>query len=351
VDVFTHALLGATLARASAAERASNLTMRERMMVGGLAGAFPDIDFAAFAIDPLRFLADWHQGPTHSLVLLPLWAALLGAVVARLASRRRVFAPAAFVAGLGIASHIASDAITAYGTAVFFPLSTLRVGFSTVFVIDPLFTLIVLAGLIAATAPGRRSFAVAGLLALCLYVSGLAFLQQRALDVARAYATAAGLSFEHVDALAQPFSPFNWKLIGVEGDRYHEAHVNLAGHSVALPLPARLAKIAGAYRAPAQLAWRVRHRYGDREDLRGLVEQRWQDPAFAPYRRFAAYPAVSRIDGNGNCVWFTDLRYDLPMLPDTFRYGFCRDDSVQGWALFRLRYFSEHARQRVPSSR
>jgi inner membrane protein len=46
-------------------------------------------------------------------------------------------------------------------------------------------------------------------------------------------------------------------------------------------------------------------------------------------------------------VWFTDLRYDLPALPDTFRYGFCRDAAGEAWTLYRLRYFSDDARQPV----
>jgi inner membrane protein len=75
----------------------------------------------------------------------------------------------------------------------------------------------------------------------------------------------------------------------------------------------------------------------------------WNDPRFAPFRRFAVYPAVSRIEslGGSTCVWYTDLRYDLPALPDTFRYGFCRDGADASWELYRLRYFSERSRQRL----
>jgi len=40
------------------------------------------------------------------------------------------------------------------------------------------------------------------------------------------------------------------------------------------------------------------------------------------------------------CVWFTDLRYDLPALPDTFRYGHCQTPPGAPWRLFRLRYFT-----------
>jgi inner membrane protein len=50
----------------------ARLSRRSRLLLGGIAAAFPDVDFIGFLIDPLRFLAYWHQGPTHSLLLLPL---------------------------------------------------------------------------------------------------------------------------------------------------------------------------------------------------------------------------------------------------------------------------------------
>ena len=80
--------------------------------------------------------------------------------------------------------------------------------------------------------------------------------------------------------------------------------------------------------------------------LQEQVQARWHDPRFALYRRFALFPALSRIDrGGATCIWFTDLRYDLPALPDTFRYGFCRSGETLPWRLYRLRYFSADSRQ------
>ncbi len=352
MDIFTHALLGATVAHVVVPKR-SRLNTRERLLLGGIAATFPDIDFLGFLFNPLIFLADWHQGPTHSVVLLPLWAILIGGVFVRLADRRFAFLEAVFVSGLAIGSHIVSDLITAYGTAVLFPLSDRRLSFATTFVIDPWFTGIVLVGLVLSLWTARRTVAGIGFVVLCLYVAGQAALQSRALNVGWASLQARGLAIEELSALAQPLSPFNWKLIGVEGPRYYQAYVNLAGHGspmrARLGRPAWLKELAGAYRPPARLTWQVRHLYGDRPELRTWVERLWEDPRFEPFRRFAAYPSLSRIDSRHGqtCVWFTDLRYDLPALPDTFRYGFCRDGFQQPWHLYRLRYFSEQSRQRL----
>src|SRR4029453_1305465 len=141
-----------------------------------------------------------------------------------------------------------------YGTAVLYPLSDLRLSLGTTFVIDPGFTGIVLAGLVLSLWTGRRMVAGIGLAVLCIYVSGQMGLQQRAIVIGRASASAQGLAIERLSALSQPLSPFNWKLIGVEGALYYEAYVNLAGHrplAPPLPAPRWLTELAEGYRPPA----------------------------------------------------------------------------------------------------
>lgn len=349
MDTVTHALLGALVAR-TATSRRSRLSTRERLLLGAGAAAFPDIDFLGFPIDPLVFLADWHQGPTHSLVLLPLWALLLGGLFVTLTRQRGVFVEASLICALALASHIASDSITAYGTRILDPLSEQRTSFDTTFVIDPLFTGLIVLALGASLWSGRRAIAGLGLLMLCGYVGGQALLRQQALELGHAYAREHGIVADGVAALPQPFSPFNWKLIVTEVPWIHQTHVNLAGHPPPVPDVIglrRLHAVATAYRPLSEVVWVRRHRFGEREELRELVEELWQRPDFEPFRRFAVHPALSRIDrpNGATCVWFTDLRYDLPTLPDTFRYGFCQDVPDAPWRLYRLRYFTEAARQ------
>ncbi len=255
------------------------------------------------------------------------------------------------MSALGVASHIGADFITAYGTAVFHPLSRERFSLGSSFVIDPLFTAILLAGLGASLWTGGRRPAVAGLAILGLYVAAQVQLQRRAVEIGRASAQAQGVHVGSMSALAQPFSPFNWKLVGIEGALYHEAHLNIAGHPPLVPDGPGLRKlhdIAAAYQPKEQLRWQHRPRFGEPAQ-QPLAEALWNEPRFGPFRRFAVYPVVSRIESQGgeSCVWYTDLRYDLPALPDTFRYGFCRDGADAPWVLYRLRYFSDRARQRL----
>jgi inner membrane protein len=304
-------------------------------------------------LNPLRFLADWHQGPTHSVVLLPLWAVLVGGLFTLAIRRPDRFAETVWISALGLATHILADVITVYGTALLYPTSGARYSLGTTFVIDPLFTAVVALGLGLTLGTGRRLFARLGAAVLCAYVGGQALLQHRAIEVGCASVQRQAPAVEGLVALPQPFSPFNWKLIGIEGIYYHVAHLNLAGHPPLVPsLPGmpHLAGAAGAYQPPARLTWDRRHRFGNPGATRALVERLWHHPQLDAFRRFAVFPSLSRIDRNGDatCIWFTDLRYDLPGLPDTFRYGFCRDGVASLWRLHRLRYFTDGDREPLP---
>ncbi|TDF59580.1 metal-dependent hydrolase [Cupriavidus sp. L7L] len=371
MDTITHALMGAQVALAVPMDEAPGrrLGTRERLLLGAAAGAFPDIDFLGFLVHPLRFLAQWHQGPTHSLLLLPAWGALLAGLFCLVTRRHQAWREALAVSCLGVASHIALDLITVYGTRIFYPGSERRFSLGTTFLVDPLLSGIVVSALglaLCLAPPLRARAALAGMVLLCAYVGAQGVLRQRALELGNESLHAAGIQAQGVDALPQPFSPFNWKLIARAGTDYHVAHVNLAGHPAWLPpwpVLGRLPAMARAYVPPAHMEWTLRPQLLQLPLARSgqaLAWQLWVRPDFADFRRFAVYPALSAITAmpatdlpprepgeTAACVWFTDLRYDLPAVEDIFRYGYCRDSVQAPWRLYRLAYFSQEQRQRL----
>lgn len=346
VDTLTHALSGALLARATGCgvPRPGALPPGPRIAAGFLAAAFPDCDFALRLIDTLTYL-NWHQGLTHSLLLAPAWAWVLAHLFSR-ATRRR-YAPAAFfgVAVLGIAVHIAGDLLTAYGTMLFAPLTTQRFAFPWIFVIDPYFTGIIAIGLAATLLrPANRSIAAVALLALASYTALLGTLHYRALGVGAAYAAARGLVGAEMHALAQPLTPFNRKIIVRHQDSYHEAMVNLWRRRPVPPLDpdaGTLRRIAAGYRPLTAAKWTLHSRFGETPSRAALAREAWNQEVFAGFRHFAVFPALDGIDvAEGRvCVWFVDLRFVLPDLPPSFRYGVCRSGSPEGWQLVQSRGF------------
>ncbi len=344
MDTLTHALSGALLARATAPSnpRPDELTVRARMAVGFLAAAFPDSDFALRLIDTLTYL-NWHQGATHSVVLLPVWAWMLANLLSWL-TRRRYAWPAFFgTAVLGIAIHIAGDIFTAYGSMLLAPLSNQRFSLPFTFVLDPYFSAIIVGGLTAVMLrPQRRHLAVIAFMMLGCYVGFQGALHYSAVKLGETYAETHGLTGAEIHALPQPLTPFNWKIIVSHDDGYHEALVNL--WRTRRPAPpgsetGMLQRIAASYQPVSTLAWKRHRRLGETASQIALAREAWDQELFSDFRRFAMFPALDHIEpiGNGVCVWFLDLRFTLPSLPPSFRYGLCRTGATDSWLLGRMR--------------
>lgn len=347
MDPITHALSGALLARAAAPciaqpqREKTVLPLRLFIITGCAAAAFPDVDIALRLADTLTYL-NWHQGPTHSLILLPLWAWFLAWLASGLARKRYAwqlfYRPACF----GLAIHIAGDLITSYGLMLFAPFSTERFSLPLVFVIDPWFSLIIIAGLVASWRyPQQRIPAIAALTVLCGYAVFLAALRQQAIAVANQYTQTHTMPKAHINVLPQPLSPFHWKIIIRHDDNYHLADVNLlsSGHQQQNQTNWLLTKMATAYRPVAENHWQIQQQFGGDPGKIMFVREAWLHPAFAPFRAFAQFPVLERIDisEQGQCVWFYDLRFKFPELPPSFRYGVCRQNGHADWKMARQR--------------
>jgi inner membrane protein len=345
MDTLTHALSGALLARATLG-RAPQTPAGERVRVAFLAAAFPDIDYLVSWIDPLVYLNS-HQGLTHSLVLMPAWAALLTSLAVRWYGRRwrDFYGPAL----LGVLAHIAGDLITAYGTEVFAPLSFERYAYPIAFVLDPYFTAVTAGGLWLSVHRDSRLAAQIGLAALLAYVGFLAMLRAEALDMGLDLANERGLGGRGVAALPQPFTPLNWKLLISEGSTIHEAHLRLRRRFPPALGALWFPETAAAFRPRADVGLVAYPRFGTDPHWTQVAREVWRQPDFAGFRRFARYPVLHRIDTDGpqTCLWFTDLRYALPHLFPAFRFGMCRGSPESAWRLYRLRFGSANERQRL----
>lgn len=188
MDPLTQGLLGAAAAQAVC----GRVLPRAAWPIGMAAGMIGDLDvFIRPADDPLGGLS-YHRHFTHSLAFIPV-----GAVVAalpliwwqRFAGRRRAVLLAAAVA---YATHGLLDACTSFGTLLYWPFSNTRVAWDLISIIDPVFTLILLTGLIWSVLARRRPIALAGLSLAGLYLGLGARQHARALEVQRQLAEARG---------------------------------------------------------------------------------------------------------------------------------------------------------------
>ena len=210
MDTITHALAGALIGKAFFAEDppAAGISWRQPPRSGdraaiacsALGAIFPDIDVVAvlFTNDNLAFIAR-HRGVTHSLLMLPVWAAGLTLLAGFLARRARWPAPA-FAAlfsvfGAALASHIFLDLLTPWGTMAWSPYDHSRLAWDSLFIIDLTVTLIVLLPQLSAWVHGRAERSIWLAPAVWILLSAAAFALApwvRSLDVPLSTEAAAG---------------------------------------------------------------------------------------------------------------------------------------------------------------
>lgn len=238
MDLLTHAVLGATAGMAVAPRD----LLRRGALVGALAGVLPDADvLIASAQDPFLVL-EYHRHFSHSLVLAPAIAALAAAIVAGASALRpilrstlrptlrrnpdgaaarapfallwRMALPAAFLAGL-------LDACTSYGTHLLWPFKDDPIAWSTIAVVDPLFTLMVVVPALIAFTRKRRRGALVALVLGALYLAFGAVQHGRALDAARALAVERGLDPAEVAVKPTLANLVLWRALSIDGGHLH----------------------------------------------------------------------------------------------------------------------------------
>ena len=355
MDTVTHALFGALASRAVATRSPPGSKFHKTYMpatMTAIAAIFPDIDYIMFRVNPLTFLAEWHRSYTHSLVLLPLWTIVLtGIFILVLPGLRKQWLVTSGFIALGLVSHILLDLLTEYGTKIFYPVANHAINLGTTFVIDPILSLLVIAGLVISCYRTPRLTALS-----CLFIVGIYILLQWHLKTqARETGASAPSHTGAIDvdtiALPQPFSPFHWRIIIRENDGYSSALIDLLGVSEKLArwksiLPS--IDLVSAYRDVAHAKWEKYTLFGEQPGQQLLAREVWEQEGMAKFRKFAVFPVLYRIDQDTHattCVWFSDLRYHISIMTPSFRYGMCRGGDNPEWQRYRLRYFSINDRQ------
>jgi inner membrane protein len=173
MDSITHIVTGACIGEAMLGRKIG----RKAMLWGALAQSLPDIDFVAgLWMDlPRELLA--HRGFTHSFLFAGMMTFLLALAAERIHRPHNISLKRFlrfFLIEIGV--HLFLDAFNNYGVGWFEPFSDHRVSFHTVYVADPLFTIVPLLAFLRllqkrGTFSIRRQWAMAGIIAPVVYLT------------------------------------------------------------------------------------------------------------------------------------------------------------------------------------
>ena len=218
MDPLTQFSIGAAVAVAvSSREQA-----RWAVLIGGVAGAVPDLDvLIRSAADPLLTL-QYHRHFSHALIVAPLIGLCTAVLFKLLLFRSKLpFRQCALFAVLGALTHGMLDACTSYGTMLYWPFSDIRESWDIISVIDPIFTLpLVLLTLFAFTWR-RPRFAQAALI-FCAFYFGFCGLQHfKATQVAELLAAERGHQPEQYSIRPSFGNTMLWRMIYRFEGRYY----------------------------------------------------------------------------------------------------------------------------------
>jgi membrane-bound metal-dependent hydrolase YbcI (DUF457 family) len=309
MDPVTHGIAGALIGKAFFSDsRSANPSTESRARVAvfaaTLGAVFPDVDVfvGAFSHDPLS-IARYHRGFTHSFVGLPIFAAALAWLTRAFFSwyaRRHEHAewqPPSFaflfaIYATGIASHIILDGFTSFGTRMLNPFSKDRVAWDFLFIIDFIFTALLLVPQLAAWVhqrqtgaktraaaiwafltilaiavwllaraaefsfplravaiasaifaallflPLRRNLGArilrsqwcrAGFCLSCLYIVAAGFAHHAAILLVRTFASSHHIAAEKIGAMPLPVSIFHWNGLILTADGVYQSNFSLRG--------------------------------------------------------------------------------------------------------------------------
>lgn len=230
MDSLSQIVLGGAVAAAiaPAAHR------RAALAAGAALGTLPDLDSVPMwflGLDPVTNMT-WHRGPSHSLLVLLPFAALLWWLFRRIGGRvAEVPTRWYWAITLALVTHPLLDAFTVYGTQLWWPLPPSPAMWSSVFIIDPLYTLpLLLACVFALWRPSKASSQRALVLGLALSTAYLGWsllakaMVERTADQALA---ARGLQDAPRFSVPMPFNTLLWRVVVMTPDGFLEGERSL----------------------------------------------------------------------------------------------------------------------------
>jgi inner membrane protein len=209
---------------------------------GAAVATLPDLDVLLPYGDPVRDFT-FHRAESHSLFWLTMASPLLAWLLAALNRRAGAgFSDWWLLTWLALVTHTLLDAFTVYGTQLLLPFSDYPVGVGSVFIIDPLYTVPLIVGVIAALWLRSRDpdralrWNAAGLALSTLYLGWTVAAQSHVEGVVNRTLAATPLAQAKALVTPTPFNSLLWRVVVMDDGGYHEGYHSLLDRRLELRL-------------------------------------------------------------------------------------------------------------------
>lgn len=199
------------------------------MLIGGAIATIPDLDAFIDHGDPVRNMT-FHRGESHAFFYQTLASPLIAWAATRFPTQRPYFKPWLIATWLILITHAILDLMTVYGTQIGLPFFKDAYGISSVFIIDPLYTLPLIFGLIGtgiAKSSARFRWNDCALifstLYLCWSMGAQAYVRSIAIDTLHA----SNITSEKILVTPTAFNTILWRVLVMTDDGYKEGFYSL----------------------------------------------------------------------------------------------------------------------------
>ncbi len=180
-----------------------------------LSGMAPDLDILIRSQeDPMLFL-EFHRQFTHSLIFIPVGGFICALVGYWLLAKRvgMSFGLTYLVCTVGFSTHGLLDACTSYGTLLLWPFSNARIAWHNISIIDPLYTLPLIAAAVYVVRKQSKAVAIAAFAWMLLYPVAGVVQRERVEQLALAAAEQRGHEVQRLEIRPSFANLLVWKAI------------------------------------------------------------------------------------------------------------------------------------------
>ena len=144
MDSITQGALGAAIGEAILGKEIGN----KGAILGAVVATIPDLDVVLYLFYDKFEMLSIHRGFSHSIAFSILGALLISFILSKIKWFQNIrFQMLLLFTWLCFFTHILLDTFTAYGTQLFLPISDKRLGFDSINVVDPVYTIPLIVGL------------------------------------------------------------------------------------------------------------------------------------------------------------------------------------------------------------
>jgi len=232
LDTITQIALGAAVGEATLGRHVG----RRAMLWGGICGLFPDLDVLVPLGDAVKNFT-YHRGPSHSLFVLAALTPFFVYVILKLYPQTARFRIRWYaLVYLAFATHVLLDCLTVYGTQILWPLSTPPVMWSTIFIIDPAYSIPLFFGVLVALILRHKEKLGHAVNTACLILSTGYLIwslgaKQFVNNAAYQSLTRQNIDYDRILTVPAPFNTFLWRVLVMDANGYYEGFYSLLDDS------------------------------------------------------------------------------------------------------------------------